>query len=308
MRRTRLCFCAQSLALLTVLSLSCSAATRPPRVLLVVAHPDDEYNFAATTYRMARELGGAVDEVVITDGEGGYRYSLLAEKIYGVHLTSEEAGREHLPAIRRQETLRAGRILGVRHHYFLNQKDQNFTLDPSLALNGAWDTKQISALLDHLLAHRRYDLVFTILPTQDTHGHHQAATILALQAVSRLPEEDRPVILGAAAVQHDQAAMRFPGRREYPLTATATDAPAFSFDRRNSFGYHDALNYAIVVNWMIAEYKSQGLFQTDTGKHDQESFWLFAVSGARGLSATAEFSEWLLPHTQLSVHRQQEWR
>jgi len=307
MRRARLRFC-MLLALVTALALPGPAATRLPKVLLVVAHPDDEYNFAATTYRIARELGGAIDEVVITDGEGGYRYSLLAEKIYGVQLTSEEAGREHLPAIRRQETLRAGRILGVRHHYFLNQKDRNFTLDPNLALNGTWDIKQISAFLDHLLAHQRYDFVFTVLPTEDTHGHHQAATILALQAVSRLPEQDRPVILGAAAVRHDQVAIRFPGRSEYPLTATTADAPVFSFDRRTSFGYHDSLNYAIVVNWMIAEYKSQGLFQTDAGKHDQESFWLFSVSGARGPSAAAELSEHLLPHTQVSVHRQQEWR
>ena len=29
----------------------------PPRVLLVVAHPDDEYAFAATAYRIGKELG-----------------------------------------------------------------------------------------------------------------------------------------------------------------------------------------------------------------------------------------------------------
>jgi N-acetylglucosamine malate deacetylase 2 len=127
--------------LLFALALQGSAAIRPAKVLLVVAHPDDEYNFAATTYRIARELGGAVDEVVITDGEGGYRYALLAEKIYGLPLTSEHVGRTHLPVIRRQETLRAGRILGIRHHYFLNQKDQAFTLDATSTLNSAWDIR-----------------------------------------------------------------------------------------------------------------------------------------------------------------------
>ena len=34
----------------------------PPRVLLVVAHPDDEYYVAATVYRIASELGGTVDQ------------------------------------------------------------------------------------------------------------------------------------------------------------------------------------------------------------------------------------------------------
>jgi hypothetical protein len=46
------------------------------------------------------------------------------------------------------------------------------------------------------------------------------------------------------------------------------------FDRGAAFGYHNALDYQIVVNWVIAEHKSQGLFQMDAGKHDQEQFWL----------------------------------
>src|ERR1700735_3486907 len=62
-----------------------------PKILLVVAHPDDEYTFAATVYRVAKELGGTVDEVVITDGAGGFHYSTLSEPIYGIPLT--QAGR-----------------------------------------------------------------------------------------------------------------------------------------------------------------------------------------------------------------------
>jgi hypothetical protein len=54
----------------------------------------------------------------------------------------------------------------------------------------------------------------------------------------------------------------------------------FAFDRRSTFGYRKALDYQIVVNWVIAEHKSQGLFQMDSGKHDLERFWLFEVSGA----------------------------
>jgi LmbE family N-acetylglucosaminyl deacetylase len=96
---------------------------RREKALLVVAHPDDEYNFAATTYRFVRELGGVADQVVITNGEGGYRYSALAESIYGISLTNESEGRAHLPAIRKQETLNAGKILGIRKHYFLDQRD-----------------------------------------------------------------------------------------------------------------------------------------------------------------------------------------
>ena len=90
----------------------------PGRVLIVVAHPDDEYYFAATTYRIAVELHGTVDELVITNGEGGFHYSTLAESYYHKALTTEAVGRKELPAIRREETLNAGRVLGIQEHYF----------------------------------------------------------------------------------------------------------------------------------------------------------------------------------------------
>jgi len=33
------------------------------------------------------------------------------------------------------------------------------------------------------------------------------------------------------------------------------------------------------VNWVIAEHKSQGLFQSDYSREEFEEFWLFEVSG-----------------------------
>ena len=88
-----------------------SAAGEPvrPKLLIVVAHPDDEYAFAATTYRLTGELGWAADLVVITNGEAGYRYSALAESVYGVALTQEREGRSRLPAIRRRMLGRAAK-------------------------------------------------------------------------------------------------------------------------------------------------------------------------------------------------------
>ena len=53
---------------------------------MVVAHPGDEYAFAANTYRMVRELGWAADQVIVTNGDAGYRYSAPAEAVYGVAL------------------------------------------------------------------------------------------------------------------------------------------------------------------------------------------------------------------------------
>jgi LmbE family N-acetylglucosaminyl deacetylase len=240
-----------------------------PKLLIVVAHPDDEYMFAATTYRLVRELGWTADQVVITNGEAGYRYSALAELVYGTKLTQE-----NLPSIRREEVLRAGKLLGIRRHYFLDQRDLGFTSSASRADTSNWDRPRISQFLSDLMAKERYDAVFTLLPSPETHGHHRAATLLALEAVDGLQESERPLVFGADA---EEGVRAFEGSN--PFTATVQREPSITFDRTWSFGFHNGLNYQIVVNWVIAEHKSQGLFQNDAGKNRFERFWLFRIGG-----------------------------
>jgi N-acetylglucosamine malate deacetylase 2 len=237
------------------------SAVAEERVLLVVAHPDDEYAFAATVYRITKELHGTVDQVVITNGEAGYRYSQLAEQFYHASLTQEAVGRARLPEIRRRETLAAGQILGIRHHYFLGQKDAKYTLNPEDAFR-LWDTGQTVRFLAALMRKEQYGFVFTLLPTRETHGHHRAATMLALQAAQQISTVQRPVVLGGD-----------PAKAGDPLKEIG-GSPAFRFDRNASFGLNHSLSYQIVVNWMIAEHKSQGLFQTDCYKHDEERYWI----------------------------------
>ena len=177
-----------------------AAETTRPKLLIVAAHPDDEYAFAATTYRLARELGWAADHAIITNGEAGYRYSALAEAVYGVGLTGEREGRSRLPAIRKRETLAAGKVLGIRRHYFLDQRDSGFATDAASAPTDNWDHAGVRAFLTGLLHRERYDAVFTLLPTPETHGHHRAATLLALEAAATLPEDRRPLLLASRPV------------------------------------------------------------------------------------------------------------
>ena len=272
-----------------LLALPAAAVARSlrPKLLLVVAHPDDEYAFAAATYRLTRELGWAADLVVVTNGEAGYRYSALAESVYGISLTREQDGRSRLPAIRRRETLAAGKVLGIRHHYFLDQRDSGFTTDARNAPTDNWDRKLVLGTITHLMHTERYDAVFTLLPTAETHGHHRAATQLALEAAATLPEEHRPLLLGAEPRAAAEPVRRFEGA-----------PPVIAFPRTASFGYHNALNYQIVVNWFIAEHKSQGLFQTDSGRHQLEEFWLFAASGSGAESRVRGLAAELVPAAQ----------
>src|SRR5262249_34845941 len=82
-------------------------------------------------------------------------------------------------------------------------------------------------------------------------------------------------------------ALRFDGLPGEPWTATRNPEPALVFDRTTAVGYRGALNYQVIVNWVIAEHKSQGLFQMDTGRHELEQFWLLSISGA-GAAARLE--------------------
>lgn len=254
-------------------------------MLLVVAHPDDEYYCAATVYRLTQELGATVDQVIITNGEGGFRYSLLAERIYGHTLTEEEVGRTQLPVIRRDEARRAGHILGIRRHIFLDQPDVAFPTDLQTSIKQVWDRPLIERELDKLLQAGTYDFVFTVLPTEDTHPHHQAATLLTLECVARLDEEKRPVVLGCTYRSSTQNATptlsTVPG---HPCMKVLGDVPVFSFDRRHKFGFEAVLDYAVIVHWMMAEYKSQGLFQTVYGVDDREDFWYFQSNEPTGLA------------------------
>src|SRR5271166_927101 len=187
-----------------------AARPEPGKLLIVTAHPDDEYAFAAATYRLVREAGWIADQVVITNGESGYRYATLAEAFYGVPLAAGSEGRARLAEIRKREARNAGKILGIRHYYFLDQRDLGFGADRAVAGSGNWDRPYLQAFLSGLLSREKYDAVFTLLPTPETHGHHRAATAIALKAVSNL-SSGRPLIFGAEPRGTDEPALAFSG-------------------------------------------------------------------------------------------------
>ena len=261
-----------------------------PRILVVVAHPDDEITFGATLYKTATFLDGACDIVVITNGEGGYKYSTLAERVYDLELSDEEIGRTHLPAIRRREELRGCDWLGVRRVYFLDQLDHRYTQDPMEVLGEAasvWDTERVRETLSDLMRSEDYDFVFLLAPTEETHGHHQAASILALRAALQLSEEERPALLCARTSASSDPAPTFVGQARFPETRIRSTAP-LTFDRLQSFGHLGRLDYRIVVNWAIAEHRSQGTMQLLMNAGDREHYFLFEASPAGSERAARE--------------------
>ncbi|QXJ35587.1 PIG-L deacetylase family protein [Saccharolobus shibatae] len=80
------------------------------KVLIVAPHPDDETLCCGGTIQIFKEMGYEVNVVIITDG----RYGSPDERL---------RGSMELVEIRRQEALRANKILGVDNVTFLNFED-----------------------------------------------------------------------------------------------------------------------------------------------------------------------------------------
>jgi N-acetylglucosamine malate deacetylase 2 len=248
------------------------------KALVVVAHPDDESECAAVLYRITHEFGGTVDQVFITDGAGGMQYTDLATAYYRLPLCRQERANSSLGRIRRREAVRASRILGVRTNYFFDQRDTGFTLDPRDGLE-AWNIPSIRRDLLRLLQRESYDLVFTLLPEADSHGHHQAVTLLTLESVAEMPSAQRPAVFGVCSANTVGLRMSALYKSSPLLASTTTREPVWSFDRRTRLLRNPSLDYTIVANWVIAEHKSQGIFQMEFGRRIVEHFWLFEISG-----------------------------
>ncbi len=252
----------------------------PPSVLIVTAHPDDEALFAGSIYRLTQEVGGTADLVLVTDGAGGYRYSTLAENLYGLDLTDPEVAREYLPAIRKKELLSGGAIIGLRKYYFLDQPDTGKTPDPDSILATVWDSRFVTDQLVSILQKNRYDFVLVFLPLPDSHGHHKAAALLGIRAIKALASESRPVVLGAwISSEGDSTSLKYRGLDGYAdFDATSVES-LFRFDRTHPIVGNDRLNYKIPANWLIAEHKSQGTMQLFMNRGDYEEYWIFSVNG-----------------------------
>ncbi len=256
-----------------------------PKVLVVVAHPDDETAAAATIYKITHELNGLVDQCVITNGEGGYKYSTLAESYYGLELTDEAVGRANLPRIRKQELMNAGKIIGTHNIYFLDQKDAHYGLDEHEPLDTSWNVAWINTRLKEILNENHYDYVFCLLPVPGTHGGHKAASLLALRAVQSLPQNARPIVLGlTSASKTDTSGVIFDQLKDYAESKVMVHTPMFTFDKSRPFGYNNKLTYKIIVNWEIAEHKSQGTMQLAMNLGDYENFWYFSLNGPDGVA------------------------
>ena len=263
-----------------------------PNILLVTAHPDDDALFSATVFKTTKLLGGTVDLALMTNGEGGYKYSTLGNYIYGLELDNEEVGRAYLPGIRKKELMAGGDIVGIRNYYFFDKKDFYYTLDVQETME-KWETETVVKKLTEIMEEGNYDFVFLMLPFKEFHGHHKASAVLGLEALSRLSKGNRPIALESMVRRGDDApGAGFTELEGYPKTRIMKDV-MFEFDRNQKFGFNDQLDYNMVANWVVAEHKSQGTMQKAMNHPEGtvEQYYYVELNGTEGIEKARKFFE-----------------
>ncbi len=279
-----------------------------PQVLIVVAHPDDELIAAGLTYLHGACAGGVVDVLTITDGQGGFKYASLAEALTGIELTREEVGREALPRIRREEQMRGLTFLGARRLIRLGQPDHRYSQDRMEVLApdaGVWDLAGVRRRIDDLLEAGRYEIVITISPTATTHGHHQAAALLAVEGAARRPHHQRPVILCCEVEPEDSEGVGLPPEvlEDTLLARLRPGAAPFVIDRTRGFGHRDRLTLKAVASVAVAQHVSQGTMLGYIGRGDLEEYWILDASPPDASSRAEAFFRALEELPALPVRR-----
>jgi LmbE family N-acetylglucosaminyl deacetylase len=192
-----------------------------------------------------------------------------------------------------------GAIVGVRNYFFLDEVDDAYTENADSVLRFTWNTSRVRDRLVEIMARGSYDFVFVHLPVVRFHGHHKAATILALEAAGTLPEGERPIVLGSfvGSDAGDTTHRGFTGHPGYPISRVRADRVPFAFDLREPLDPDGRLDYRIVVNWLIAEHKSQGTMQLLMNRSSVERYWYFEVNGEAGLERTRQLFQGLVAPT-----------
>ncbi|CAF1103681.1 unnamed protein product [Rotaria sp. Silwood1] len=262
-------------------------------VLVVIAHPDDETMFSGFIHALTHKLNATVDLVCVTNGEGGFKYAGPSESLYGnMKLSNEIIGRKHLPRIRQQELFDSGRILSIRKYFFYDQMDLQYNRDANIVFANQWDKewviKQFQQTIKNGNGADGYDLMVVILPNINSHGHHTASGLLALEAIDRLQRMKSvniriPTIIGGSQF----ALTESPTYPENPLAEILTNMTAFEFRFHLTWKLSESsiVDYRTIRLWTAAEHKSQGSLINGllSGYDlDVEQYFYFAINERNG--------------------------
>lgn len=264
-------------------------------ILAVIAHPDDETNFAGTLYLLSHYLDAQIDLIVVTDGAGGYKHSQQAEKIHELKLTDPDIAKKHMPRIRKQEMLKAAEIVGIKNVNFLKIRDDGYTKDYRLLLSEE-NQEIILSSLNSTLKRGSYDFIFTLLPTANTHGHHKSVAYMVLMAANKFSgtNSTNPVVLGVPEfiATDDVECIK---ELEKPDSHGAIDRRCGSFSINKSEkllkSSKGVLTLNDVVDSVIGCHVSQGTLPKYKHSTTHEDFYVYRENPQYALSKTKKLFE-----------------
>ncbi|MEK4423962.1 bacillithiol biosynthesis deacetylase BshB2 [Solibacillus sp. FSL K6-1523] len=147
-------------------------------VLIVYPHPDDEAFSLAGTARMYRNMDVPVTYACLTLGEMGRNLG-----------NPPFATRESLPDIRRGELVAACAAMGIEDLRMMGLRDKTVEFE---------DDEKMVKLVTNLIEELNPSIIYTFYPGFAVHPDHEATARAVIEAVRRMPKEDRPRILAAA--------------------------------------------------------------------------------------------------------------
>ncbi|KGR85751.1 bacillithiol biosynthesis deacetylase BshB2 [Lysinibacillus odysseyi] len=148
------------------------------QILLVFPHPDDEAFSCAGSVRLYANMGVPVTYACLTLGEMGRNLG-----------NPPFATRESLPEIRRAELKAAVEAMGIKDLRMMGLRDKTVEFE---------DDEKMVKMVSDLIEELNPSLIFTFFPGFAVHPDHEATARAVVEAVRRMPKEQRPKIWGVA--------------------------------------------------------------------------------------------------------------
>lgn len=145
-------------------------------ILLIFPHPDDEAFSSAGIIRLYRNMGVPVTYACLTLGEMGRNLG-----------NPPFATRESLPEIRRVELKNACDAMGIEDLRMMGLRDKTVEFE---------DDEKMVKLVHDLIDELNPSLVITFLPGYSVHPDHEATGRAVVEAVRRMPKDERPTVYG----------------------------------------------------------------------------------------------------------------
>ncbi|CAF3796314.1 unnamed protein product [Rotaria sp. Silwood1] len=203
-----------------------------------------------------------IDLVCVTNGEGGFAHAGASELLYSNLKLSEEA--IDLKNSRNIESI------------FAKQWDKE------------WIIEQFQRTIKNGNSVSGYDLMLIMLPNIDSHDHHTASDLLALEAIDRLQRLCSvnitiPTVIGCSEFVLTEP----PIYPENPLVELPTNVTSFEFRFNLKWKVSNSfiVDYQTILLWLAAEHKYQGgLIMKILSEHNpvNEQYFYFAINERYG--------------------------